>query len=182
METGERKATRAPAPLPGARPEAGRAAPPWRPRAQGRGGQAQPGHWRPGAGNQGDSPGQGREPIRASPGPFQKSKANNNQKRNKKKKRSHVGGWAGRRGPGPLMSKRARRFGLRTKPTCTGGRKSARRGPALTCGPWALWGRWVWPPSSPSCPPRPPPSWPCCLCPSWKRRPSCASASRAVGP
>lgn len=49
-----------------------------------------------GAGNQGDSPGQGREPIRASPGPFQKSKANNNQKRNKKKNAPTLGdGQAG---------------------------------------------------------------------------------------
>ena len=180
METGE-KATRVPAPLPGARPEAGRAAPPWRPRAQGRGGQAQPGHWRPGAGNQGDRPGQAREPIRASPGPFQKSKANNNRGKKKKKILPRWGmGRPARPGPTVVGARTAVRAPRKTY--VHSGWKSGRQGPALTCGPWALWGRWAWPPSSPSCHPRPPPSWPCCLCPSWKQRPSCASASRAVGP
>ena len=85
-----RRAAPRPARLLGARPlagraEAGRAA---RPSSSSRAGAARPSV----PGNQGDSRCQGREPIGAPPGPFQKSKAN--------KKTLPRGGWAGRRGAG----------------------------------------------------------------------------------
>lgn len=63
------------------------------------------------------------------------------------------GSEQGRRWPGRQPYKNLHTLGVE-KPN-TG--KTPQAG-ELTCGPWAPWGRWAWPPSSPSCPRRPPPS------------------------
>lgn len=123
------------------------------------------GHWRLGAGYHGDSRCQGREPIGASPGRFK------NLKQKQQQKTATAAGEGGQergwREPRALRAAQSRGGGglagqpyknLHTLGVEKPNTGKTRQAGELTCGPWAPWGRWAWPPSSPSCPRQPPPS------------------------